>query len=334
MANYHDIRRLTGLSLSTISKYFNGRTVLPANRAAIEAAAEQLGVRPNANARALRSRRSQRVGVLVPSLGVGFHMAIVAGIEEALRPRGLSVIVRSAGGEHAPDTTTAAEELAATLVDGMFVIPRSIDRGPLAQVGAQGVPLVFIDRPGAPGDNVLLDNRGAVAVGVRHLLDHGHTHLGLLTGDPGIWTMRERLAGARHVLEQREIPSRTVELADSPLTAAGGRQAMAHLLALHPRPTAILAFNYHLTLGALTTLAESGLRAPDDISLVGFDTDDIDTICTPRLTHIIQPVDQIAGHAARLMLARLDNPDQPHQTITIPAALTVGGSVRRLNAAG
>lgn len=330
-ATYLDIRRLTGLSLSTISKYFNGGNILPANREAIERAVGELDFRPNAHARSLRTRRSRRVGVLVPALDVGFHMSIVAGIEAVLRAHGIFVLVRSAGGERDADGS-APEHLADAMVDGLFAVPRDQDEPGLAKVAARGIPLVFIDRPAGhvPGDVVLFDNRAAAATAARHLFDHGHRRLGVIAGDPGIWTMRERLAAVREVAAQRGVPLAEDGVISSELSTAAGRLAAMRLLALHPRPTAILISNYQLTMGALIAINESGLAVPDDVSIIGFDAPELSRAVTPSLTTVNQPVAEIARLAAELMVDRLRGDASEARRVVLPGELVVGGSVRNL----
>ena len=84
-ATYKDIRRLTGLSLATISKHFNGGNVLHANRVLIEHAASELGYQVNDFARGLRSRRSMTLGVVLAELNSTFNTTIVSAMEERLR---------------------------------------------------------------------------------------------------------------------------------------------------------------------------------------------------------------------------------------------------------
>jgi len=329
---YHDIRQITGLSLSTISKFFNGGNVLPENRNALERAVRKLDFRPNVDARSLRSKRSRRVGVLVPALGVNFHMAIVAGLEERLRTHGISVLVRSAGGEHA-DTPDAAENLADTLIDGLVVVPRQQDEPALAMVAARGTPIVSIDRPvpSVPTDAVLLDNREAAAMAARHLFDHNHRNVGIVAGDLAIWAIRERLAGVRSVAVERDLdlPDAAVVTTDS-LSISEGRRATMRLLALRPRPTAILTPNYHLTIGALVAINESGLRIPEQISIIGFDTDEIARMGTPALTYVTQPISAMAVYAADRMLTRLAGNDEPPHSEIFNGELVVGASVSTL----
>jgi LacI family transcriptional regulator len=194
VSTYKDIQRATGLSLATISKYFNGRNVLEANREAIESAARELDFRPNQFARTLRSRRSRTVGVLLPALDNDFHLTIIAGVEEALRPHGISVIVAASPDPH--DETV--DLLMGRMVDGIVAVTSQHDV-PALTAAARQVPVVMVDWhiEGIEADGVFLDNEAAGALGARHLLDHGHRRIGFVGGDPAISSMRLRTQGSR-----------------------------------------------------------------------------------------------------------------------------------------
>lgn len=332
MATYHDIRRLTGLSLSTISKYFNGRHVLDENRAAIEAAVATLGFRPNEFARGLRSRRSRTVGVLLPALDNDFHLRIIAGVERTLRARGVSVMVRSNGwawGEGEGDADDAVNFLASKMVDGLIVVPSPSDEAALARL--DHLPVVLVDRiaHGVRADTVVLDNRDASGRAARLLLDHGHRDIAIIGGDPRIWTMTERLAGFSEAAAARDLSLADEYVSQNPLTVRGGTDAMRRLLALKSRPTGVFCTNYELTIGAVIALNDSGLRIPQDMSFIGFDSLELSQVTKPRMTMIAQPVEQIAAEAAKLMLARLSGPDvdREPQHIELSGELVVGGSV-------
>ncbi|MDR1189074.1 MAG: LacI family transcriptional regulator [Bifidobacteriaceae bacterium] len=333
MATYHDIRDLTGLSLSTISKYFNGRNILEGNRVAIERAVASLDFRPNEFARSLRTQRSRTVGVALPSLASGFHMQIVARVESVLRGHGVSLMVRSNGFEDAEQPADdAVGFLAAKMVDGLIVAPSPPDMESLSKL--RDKPIVMIDRPaeGIDSDAVIVDNEGAGASAARLLLDHGHREIGLLGGDPEVWTMPRRDAGFLAALADRGLSVRPECHLASPLTIADGTASMRRLLAVRQRPTAVFCTNYQLSLGALVALNESGLRIPDDISLVGFDIDEVSEVTRPRITTIVQPTAKIAAEAGRLMMAHLAAPPDaqpPYTVVTLDCDLLLGGSVAR-----
>jgi LacI family transcriptional regulator len=335
MATYKDIQRATGLSLSTISKYYNGRNVLDENRVAIEDAANALGFRINGFARNLRARRSRTVGVLLPELDNDFHLSIIAGVELALREDGVSVVVSSsrAGGRPHDD---AVELMMSKMVDGIIAVPSANVVQALREVAARGVPVVMVDwiAEGLNADAVVLDNKRAGGMAARHLADHGHRRVAMIGGDEAISTMRERAAGFHSALTDRGIGDNDVLISTGPLTVAAGYAAMQGVLALRDRPTAVFCANYELTLGALIALNESGLRIPEDMSFVGFDSRELAQVTKPPLTMIIQPLADIATEAAALMRRRLisvTGDSWEPTVVTLQGQLVSGASVASLH---
>jgi LacI family transcriptional regulator len=330
VTTYKDIQRATGLSLATISKYYNGRNVLEANREAIESAARKLDFRPNQHARMLRSRRSRTVGVLLPALDNDFHLTIVAGVEEALRPRGISVIVAASPGPSDDPVNLLMDRM----VDGIIAITSPHDVRAL-RAAASRVPVVMVDWyiDDLHANGVFLDNAAAGALGARHLLDHGHRRIGFVGGEPAISSMRLRTEGFERALASDGVQvDRTLERFE-PLTIEAGYRAAQELLALWPRPTGLFTANYELTLGAVTAVNDSGLRIGRDISVVGFDSRELAQALVPKLTVIVQPTRKIAKHAARLIADQIDSPGEraTPKIEYLDAHLVPGASVRRLD---
>jgi len=329
LVSYKDIQRETGLSLSTISKYFNGGNLLEDNRKAIGSAVALLDYRPNGFGRGLRLQRSGTVGVVLPVLNNDFHLTIIASVETALRDAGISVIVASSP----TPQEKAVELLLGKMVDGIIAVPSPHDL-PALQYATGRMPVVIIDWDAEELDTdaVFLDNVGAGVMAARHILDHGHTRVALIGGDPAVSTMRLRASGFReeltlsgHALEENLDRS-------GPLVMQTGYEAMGGLLSTRDRPTAVFCTNYELTLGALIALNESGLRLGRDISMVGFDGLELAQATVPRLTVIAQPVEEIGTRAAQLIQGRLTQSDPPSQSTieTLRPRLVAGGSVARL----
>ncbi|WP_033338304.1 LacI family DNA-binding transcriptional regulator [Catenuloplanes japonicus] len=328
MTTYKDIQRLTGLSLATISKHYNGGTVLEANRRAIEDAAAQLDFRPNGIARNLRSGRSRTVGVLLPALTDDFHLTIIAGAESALHRAGLSVLVATSPAPGAG----AVDLLRSRMVEGIITVPPAHDAAALARAATE-IPVVQLDweAPGLDTDRVFLDNLGAGAMAARLLLDHGHRRIGLVGGPDEISTARDRSAGFRAELDRAGITPADALLRTGPPTVAGGQATMQRILAARDRPTAVFCASHHLTLGALIALNDSGLRLGRDVSLVGFDNRELAMATLPRLTIVEQPTHEIAARAAELLLSRLASPQASPVTVTVDPVLVAGASVMRLD---
>ncbi|TXK19383.1 LacI family DNA-binding transcriptional regulator [Homoserinibacter sp. GY 40078] len=325
MVSYKDIQLTTGLSLATISKYFNGGNVRPANREAIDAAVAIHGYRPNAIARGLRSGKSRTVGVLLPALDNDFHLTIIASVEQRLREVNIGVVVATS-----PSADAATVDLLlGRRVDGIVAVPSPHDVDALSRAAGE-IPVVALDwrAPGLDVDGVFLDNRAAGQLAARHLRSHGHTAALVLSPEPPLSSVAARVDGFL-----AELGPGGVSLA-APLSVDGARDAVASVLAsvLGPTdaPTAFFAPNYELTLGALIAINESGRILGRDVSLIGFDGTDLARASRPRLTIIEQPMREIAEEAARTVLDLLQGERAPARERLLAPRLNAGASVARV----
>jgi LacI family transcriptional regulator len=325
-ATYKDIRRLTGLSLATISKHFNGGNVLYANRVLIEQAARDLGYQVNDFARGLRSRRSMTLGVVLAELNSTFYTTIVSAMEERLRDAGYGTIICDSRGS-AEAESEALRFLIGKMVDGIVIVPVGDEVDGLDAAAERGLPVVAIDRviANAAVDAVVIDNRAAIASAVELLVEAGHTELALLAGPDTTYTMRERRIGFREAVRRHtgRLPARALTQPD-PVSIEGGNDGFRRLMQLGTPPTAVVCANYEFTLGASIALNDLGGELPAP-ALVGFDNLDLARIIRPRPTLVAQPVAQIATRAADLILERIrgEAPDAP-RTVVLETALVVG----------
>jgi DNA-binding LacI/PurR family transcriptional regulator len=185
----------------------------------------------------------------------------------------------------------------------------------LQRLAAARIPLVVIDPPEEPGAairSVGTTNWQGGVQATRHLIDLGHRRIGVI-GREALWSGRARLAGYRAAMLEAGLGVDERLVCRDELTAAGGRAQARRLLALADPPTAIVAGNDAQAFGVLQALAERGLRAPGDVSVVGFDDVPVASWATPALTTIRQPLAAMA--AAAFGMLRGDLPEaveEPH----------------------
>lgn len=325
-STYKDIRRLTGLSLATISKYFNGGTVTYANRALIDAAVRDLDYQINTVASGLRSRRSKTLGVIIPDLASTFFTTVVSLMEGRLRDAGYAVIVCDARGTSEGEAD-ALRFLLSKQVDGLIIAPISDHPEGLAEAVARGLPVVAVDR--AVGDvavdTVVIDNRAAVGASVRLLVEAGHRDVALLAGPDSMWTMRERRAGFRGAVKAAtgRFPRASL-VAPHDVTIEGGYKGMRRVLALATPPTAVVCANYEFTLGATIALNDLAPAVPRP-ALVGFDNQELARVLRPHPPLVAQPLNAMAAQAADLLVSRIDSgADREPRTVVLDADLLVG----------
>lgn len=329
-----DVSRLTGLSTATVSKYINGARIKPDNRAKIEEAIRTLRFQANPIARGLKTRRSMSVGVLVHNFENLFAMTVVSHIERKLRDAGYSTLLC----DYSEDPALEGERLLFLLskqVDGLIALPQTLDAADYQPVLDARMPLVLIDRivPGMDCDSVTIDNCRGAQTATAYLLSLGHARIGLIAGPQALYTVSERRRG---YVEAFAAAGRTPDpriISHGDYTIQSGFERALAMMALPEPPTALFATNYETTLGALMAANSLGLRLPDELSIIGFDSLQLTGIFRPELTLVAQPVAQIGQTAADLLLRRLrgDAQGAPDARV-LPTKLVLAGTAARARA--
>lgn len=245
--------------------------------------------------------RSHLVGVIVPTLASPFYAELLEGVEEAATRSGALIVLVTTQDDQAR-ALRAVGQLATRGADGVVVVSHDISvllagaGGDVA--GERRLPLVTADRPGATGHAVDVDLEHVGYVATRHLLEHGHRAVGLITLDVPASNVVPREAGYRRALAEAGIPVREAHVArvDGWTTAAGDEGAM-RLLASVDRPTALVAISDLLAIGALRAARRLRLRIPDDVALVGVDDIPLLDAVNPPLTSVALPARAIGAEA-------------------------------------
>jgi LacI family transcriptional regulator len=326
-----DIAREAGTSASTASRALSGRGyVSAAARDRLTAVAERLGYVPNASARTLKQRTSRVVGVVVSDLRNQFYARLAAGIEQTLREADYRTMILGDNNEGAEEAAGARAFLAMR-APGVIMTPVGSDAAEL--LAAHGIAVVEVDRRLAtvPCDAVVLDNERGAREATAHLLSLGHRKVGLLVVETEWTSDAGRLRGYRGAHEEAGVPLDEQLIVRIPLHADGAQERIAALLR-EQEPTAIFAANNLLAQAAWYALRRSRLRIPRDVSLVGFDDVPWMQMVDPELTVVAQPVFEMGRRAAKLLLARLDDPERAPTTETLQPTLVVRGSTAQIPA--
>ena len=329
-----DLAQATGLGLATISKYFNGGTVREKNRLLIEDAVKRLHFAPNEVARSLKTRQSHVIGVVIPELSNAFITSIISTMEDLLRQRNYAVIVCDCRSD-ARQEKQAVEFLLHRRVDGLINMPTDPSGAPLRPAVEADVPVILVDRliPSLEGQvsAVVIDNVRAAEKATETLIASGHRRIGLVLGDPGLYTTDCRMQGYLNTLKAAGIAPDPWDISYGNYTMNGGYQAVQGLMARKDRPTALFITNFEMTLGGMLALQLSGIRVPEDVSVIGFDKLDTFGDVFPHLTLIHQPQNIIGRECASLMLDLLsDSHAVPHRVVTLATQFTKGTSVRSI----
>lgn len=323
MIKIRDIAERAGASIATVSRVVNGSGYVSAEmRARIEAAVAELGYRPNAGARMMRSGSSRMVGVLLPALDVHFFGILAHTVEQALFARGYQAMICSTA-ESADHEAAYVAAMLAQQVDGVILAAVTSDGAAVARLRAAGVPIVAVDRALTGTETVAADHQGGGRMLARHLLDLGHRAIGVI-GAPGHSSpVQDRLAGIMAELAEAGLAPLSVLLGSEHSFEAC--RSLADSLLASCAPTALIGISDMAAIGALHAAVARGLRVPEDLSVIGFDDLPAARYTIPQLTTVAQPIRQI-GQAAVDALIAVMRGETPPPPPALPLTLMTRGT--------
>lgn len=328
-----DVAQLAGVSIQTVSAVVNNKPeITDETRARVLAAIKQLDYRPYAVARSLRTRQTRTIALIVSNIASVAIASMASAAEAHTHSFGYALILYNTHNdvERETDYFKAAVQ---KWVDGVIFIPAKGRLGRLDILEAAGIPYVAIDRipDDYSGPAVMLDNIKAGRLAGEHLLDLGHRRLAHIGGPLEIRLARERFDGFRQALAARALGPGACPVEEGVFTCEHGYTAMQRILANHPRPTAVFAANDLIAIGAMHAIDEAGLRAPDDISIVGVDDIQVAAFQTPPLTTVRQPFTQLATLGVQLLLDILAGKALAQSQFVIEPTLITRRSTARLD---
>ncbi|MGU3643778.1 LacI family DNA-binding transcriptional regulator [Microbacterium sp. C23T] len=313
-----DVAERAGVSGQTVSRVVNASPrVDPETRARVESAMTELGYRPHRAARALRTGRTQTIGLVVSTLASVGNSRMLQAVADAAATRGYALTVVTLGADG--DVAAAFERLAEQGVDGAIVLNEATARVRGADVGAAGLRLVVVDSPRDDRFGVVeTDHAGGARLAVEHLLSLGHRTVHHLAGPEGSFAAAERERGWREALSGTGAPVPPVVRGD--WTSASGFAAASVLL--ESGATAVFAANDQMALGVLRAVAESGRAVPEEVSVVGFDDVADAADYRPPLTTVRQDFDALGSRAVAALVDGIEA-GAPAAFETVPTRLVV-----------
>ena len=300
-----DVAKLANVSMQTVSRVVNGKDqVSSKTKAAVEAAIEQLGYRPNTIARALASRRSKSIGLISTGIAARSLSKRMLAFNEAARASGYQVSIVSIDDADYEGLLDAVDVLLQQNVEGLVVIAADRDLlGALREIEVE-VPLVISEGSSLPGlHSVSVDQFTGARIATRHLIDLGHREIRHITGPARSLDSIERLRGWRAELEQAGLPV-TEPLFGDWRPASG--YAAGQQLALARDFTAVFCANDQMVVGLLHAFSEAGIRVPADVSVVGFDDIPESAHLIPPLTTIRQDFDELGRRIMSTLIAEIE----------------------------
>lgn len=318
-ATIKDIARSAGVSIATVSYVLNQRgSVGDAVRNRVLEIARELGYTRNQSAQAMRTGRTNTLGLILPDLCNPFFPELAQAVENVARSAGYATLLvdsRDRQGER-----EGLEKLNAHGVDGIVWCPAT-GSDAAAEVGIQ-VPIVVIDRPMSGYDTVSSDYESGGKLLAAYVTSKRYRTLGLITGPRDIRVARLRrdhfvsnLTSATSISWEVENPF-SIQLTEQTI----GRVREA------PPVSAIVCGNDMIAIGAMRLVQELGIAIPRQVAILGFDDIPWAALVSPPLTTVHQPIAGIGREAVSLLLRRIENPDGPRRRIRLEVSLMPRGS--------
>ncbi|WP_117233884.1 LacI family DNA-binding transcriptional regulator [Vibrio maerlii] len=333
MATIKDVAKLAGVGVGTVSRYLSGNASISAKSGEkVAAAMAELNYRPNSMARSLSSKRSNIVGLWVPSFSGSFHRKMLQTIERELRKRDKHIILANA-----EDAKNDAERIACLdyLIerdcDGILMSCPELSVIELAKIEARFPKVVFINRDieDLLEKTFCANHYQGGRLAAEHLIELGHKEIAVVTGRMTAQDALSRHQGFIERLAEEGITVHPDLIESGGYSFQQGRDATLRLLDKDPSFTAIFCGNDNSAMAAISTLNEQGLQVGKQVSVIGYDDIDLPEYTSPAMTSVHIPLEEISTNACHQILNMCYGESLPVRTRFEPT-LSVRGSTHSI----
>ena len=328
------ISQRTGFSISTVSRVLSGQAeryrISPSTVRLIEEEAKRCNYIPNLLAKGLTTRRTNIIGLLIPSVDNPYFANIAGVVIQKAKEQGFTTMVVDTM-ENEKNEQQDVLSLISRKVDGIIIVP--CDREPdfLERIARHNIPIVLIDRyfDTTSLPYVCTDNYRGGYEATMHLIGQGHRNIACIQGVPYSMPNKERVRGYREALRQNGLEARGRVSGES-FSVQNGYLETKLLLNGPSVPTAIFTLSNTILLGTIRAIRESGLRIPHDISVISFDNNTYLDYLDPAVTRVSQPIDEIGTLAVKILTESIASNKASDTQMLIPPRLIVCNSVSHL----
>jgi LacI family transcriptional regulator len=326
-----ELARSLGLSTYTVSRALNGHgDVAAATRDRVVVAAQAIGYTPNALGRTLRRGRSDAVGFLLTPSPAGlvdsYFLPLLTGLDAVLSPAGYALLVAGAAPDE-QEIETLHRLVEGRRVDAVILTRVRVDDPRAAYLRRQGFPFTMLGRDGDRPETPFVDadHRTSGRIATAWLTARGHRRIALINTPAQVNGSRQRLLGWQEVLAESGLAADPAWHRCGDYTAESGCRETRALLALSPRPTAILCGNDEMAFGAAGAVRAAGLSVGSDISIIGCDDIPIAVLANPPLTTFRTSLRPFGEILARQVLALLRG-EMPPSQLGVPELVERGSA--------
>jgi len=329
VATIKDVARAAGVSVATVSRVLNtSENVRPETVESVKKAIEALNYHPNFLGRTLRRLETMKVLVMVPTISNQFYSRVIRGIQTIARQNGYHVMLGIT--ESDSDAEREYVEMARRkLVDGVIFLYSSLSAEAINELSSC-CPTVFANEyiPGTNVSAVSIDNRQAGYDAVKFLIKNGHRSIAFVSAGLLYGSSSERRTGYCAALQDAQIGIDEKLFIDEGLTFKAGKRAAERLLKGTSLPDAAFAVSDSAAIGLISSLEENGVCVGKDISVMGFDNNQIAEYFIPALTTVSQPQMEIGQKVMELLIDKMHDLSGETEQIVLPHRLVIRNSVR------
>lgn len=330
-ATIYDIAKKANVSISTVSRVFNGSpSVSGKTRKKVEKAMEELNYIPNAIARSLVHRASNTIGVIASDLTNPYFINVIDGIESFFNSQGFTIFLSNTS-YIVEKENLYISQMMEKRVDGIIALnPYSEDIPFIARI-KNIIPIVAVHSTPKEIDCINTTDEEGAYKAVDYLIKQGHTKIAFLVYNFKNTTITNRLKGYYRAHKENGIQINKNYVLSSGFTPYCGYDMANQILDKYPEVTAFFTYNDQLAVSAYYAIQVRGLKIPDDISIIGYDNIELASLIRPKLTTVEQPTYEIGRSAAELLLSRIRRSrGATPRTVSLPTKLIIRDSVRKI----
>jgi LacI family transcriptional regulator len=320
-----DVAAQAGVSYQTVSRVINNKgEISPGTKQRVLEVIQALNYRPSRVARGLVTQRTNTVGLIISDITNPFFPEFARGVQDMARAKDYNVFLCNTD-ESPTEDIYALHSLTTQAVDGIILFAYHLSDDELKDFADNYRPIVLINRifdhPNV--SRIMVDNHHGAKLAVDHLVEQGHTAIGMLVGRDWMSDTVRRVNGFRDALTTHAVPVTEHLIVTGSPTLTSGYESARRLLTENSQVSAIFAYNDLMALGAVRACKDLGRQVPADCAIVGFDDIQLAGMVTPSLTSVHVDKYALGRQAMTRLLAMIDNPDEMFAPICVDAELIV-----------
>jgi len=328
------IAEKAGCSVSTVSRVLGGNAgkyrISQKTIDRVMKEAEEADFTPSLLAKGLRTRKTDTIGLVLPSIENAFFAQIASILVREAKEYGYQIILADTQEDESNEGRSISALLARN-VDGLVVMPCGSSPDQYEKFLSKGVPMVLVDRC-FPDVNTLssvsTDNYYGAKLAIEHFIAKGHQNIVCIQGTPFMYPSKARTQGYTDAMKLHGL-EQFISVSGNDFSILNGYMETKLLLSRSNRPSAIFAESNQITLGCIKAIREAGMQIPDDISLIAFDDNVLFDYFEPRITCIAQPIEEMSLLALKVLIGQIES-DATQVNVLIPPKIVTRNSVKEL----